>query len=199
MNEALCIAQYFLICRYLGHAPKWPGNYNGWHQVEGQSYAPSLADLHVWAATNEETRGEAFNHGNGDAIAWRFLWTLFGRYFGIETKRGSVSPPLPPQGPDDPPAQLSLAEWARDKGTVWQEITDKYGGNADAFQGQNFLMLDNLFSPLVPGVTFLTTIQKARRFGWKRIDDSEEAWVSTFRSYENAGVLPYPESYQASE
>ncbi|KAL4910486.1 hypothetical protein BDW74DRAFT_171952 [Aspergillus multicolor] len=78
INEALCIAQYFLICRHLGQPPKWPGSYNGWHLVEGQSYAPSLADLHLWAASHEETRDQAFNHGNGNAIAWRFLWAMFG-------------------------------------------------------------------------------------------------------------------------
>lgn len=44
---------------------------------------------------------------------------------------------------------------------------------------------------------FLTMIQKARWFGWKRIGDLEEALVSTLRSYESAGVFPYPESYQA--
>ncbi|KAL4733535.1 hypothetical protein BDV11DRAFT_210134 [Aspergillus similis] len=145
MNEALCIAQYFIICRELGQPPKWPGNYNGWYQVKGIR-APSVADMHVWAATNERARDQAFNHGNGDAAVWRFLWTLFRRYFVL-------------------PSGRRTREW-------WEQITQKYGGNGEAFQ--------------------------ARRFGWYRIYDSHEAWVSTFCSYENAGILPRPQGYQGS-
>lgn len=188
MNEALLIAQYFLICRELGQVATWPGNYNGWHQVEGQSYSPSLADLHVWAATNDQTKDQAFNHGNGDAIAWRFLWTLFGRYYDVEIDQDG------PQ-PDCSKPQLSLVEWAHGKQDIWKRVTEKYGGNVDAFQTDNYGLLDGLFSPPTPGATFLTTTHKARKLGWNRIDDSYEAWTSTFRSYENAGILPSPDSF----
>ncbi|KAL4964290.1 SDR family oxidoreductase [Aspergillus stella-maris] len=190
MNEALLIAQYFLICRELGHSAQWPGNYNGWHQVEGQSYAPSLADMHVWAATSEQACDQAFNHGNGDAIVWRFLWTLFGRYYGVE-----IEGPDSYAGADNQQPRFKMAEWARDKRAIWMRITEQYGGAADSFQDQGFAMLDGLFSPPTPGATFLTTTHKAREFGWGRIDDSHEAWISTFRSYENAGILPDPERF----
>ncbi|KAH8426308.1 SDR family oxidoreductase [Aspergillus melleus] len=183
MNEALPIAQYFLICRELGQSPKWPGSFNGYHQVEGQCYAPSIADMHVWAATRDNCRDQAFNHGNGDAVVWRFLWSLFGDYFG--------NPMDPSEAPtENGPRQLSLAEWAQDKRPVWRTIVARCGGNVDSFQEHGFAMLDWLFSPSTPGAAFMTSVQKARKFGWTRIDDSYEAWISTFRSYENADILP---------
>ncbi|RDW74616.1 SDR family oxidoreductase [Aspergillus mulundensis] len=189
MNEALPLAQYFLICRELNEPPQYPGNYNGFHQVEMQSYAPSIADLTVWAATQAHTQNEAFNHGNGDPMAWRFLWTLFGEYFGV-----CVTGCEP--GVCSGKARLSLAEWARDKKGVWERITARYGaGSGEAFQEHSFALMDGLLSRPVPGAQFVASVAKARRFGWRGCVDSYEAWVDTFRSYENAAVLPRREAY----
>lgn len=189
MNEALPLAQYFLICRELNQPPKYPGNYAGYHQVELQSYAPSIADLNVWAMTQPHTRNEAFNHGNGDPMAWRFLWTLLGQYFGVSTADCAPAPSA-----EEP--VLSLAEWSRDKKCVWERIIAKYSaGSAESFQEHGFAQMDILLSRPVPGAQFVASIAKARRFGWKDEQDSYEAWVCTFRSYENAGVLPGREMY----
>ena len=184
MNEALPIAQYFLICRELNQPAQWPGTYNGYHQVEGQCYAPSIADMHVWAATHDHCKNQAFNHGNGDAVVWRFLWTLFSEYFGVEIGDSSGAPSNNGQ------RQVTLAKWCQDKSAVWERIVARDGGRVETFQLHGFEMLDWLFAPKNPGVAFMTTVQKARRFGWSRVDDSYEAWIRTFRSYENAGLLP---------
>lgn len=34
------------------------------------------------------------------------------------------------------------------------------------------------------------TVSKARKFGWQRYDDTFDTWFQTFRSFENAGILP---------
>ncbi|EYE98821.1 SDR family oxidoreductase [Aspergillus ruber CBS 135680] len=186
INEALPIAQYFLICRELGQSPKWPGNMNGYHRVDDQCYAPSVADLTVWAATQNHCKDEAFDHSNGDAIVWRFFWTMFAQYYQVPMD-GSEAPS------DDNKPQMDLVEWAQDKSTVWESVVDKYGGNSNSFQVHGFAMMNWLFCPSTPGAPFMSTTVKARRLGWDRIDDTYEAWVSTFRSYENAGVLPSPD------
>ncbi|KAL4885959.1 hypothetical protein BJY04DRAFT_214152 [Aspergillus karnatakaensis] len=196
INSALCLAQYFLISRELRVCPRWPGNYNGWHQVEGESYAPSVADMHVWAATTESAKDQAFNHGNGDTVAWRFLWTLFAEYFGVSI--AGAEPDAPGSSGKQQP-QVTLAEWAKDKQAVWERLTDKYGGRAEAYQGGGFELLDWEFSPDEPGLVFATAVQKARALGWSRMEDSYRAWTAAFRSYENAGVLPVRESYSGEK
>lgn len=91
---------------------------------------------------------------------------------------------------DDGKPQMDLVEWAQDKRAVWDTIVDNYGGNPEPFQMHGFAMMNWLFCPSMPGAPFMSTAVEARRLGWDRIDDTYEAWISTFRSYENAGVLP---------
>jgi hypothetical protein len=63
----------------------FPGNKFFFDQcVDDSSYAPSIADLSVWAVTEEQAKNEAFNHQNGDVFVWKQLWGKLGRYFGIE-------------------------------------------------------------------------------------------------------------------
>ena len=153
-----------------------------------QSYAPNIAALHVWASTQEHTKNEAFNHGNGDPMAWRFLWALLGRYYGVSTE-GCAPPASVDAGPT-----LSLAHWAREKRSVWEDIVRRYGLDASSaaasFQEHSFAQMDGLLSRPVPGAQFVASMRKAKRFGWCGEEDSYEAWVKTLRAYENAGVLP---------
>ncbi|KAJ5335032.1 hypothetical protein N7452_007435 [Penicillium brevicompactum] len=184
MNEVVPLAQYFLICRELGETPKWPGNLRNYHRVEDQSYAPSIADLTVWATTQEHCKDEAFNHTNGDVILFKFLWAHLAKYFNVEVPSYSNMPDK-----DEP--ELDLVEWARDKEEVWNRIVAKYGGREDCFQLDGFAMLNWGFNPSIDIKTpFMSTVAKARKFGWNRIDDSYEAYDRSFRSYENTGILP---------
>lgn len=85
MSMALTLALYMLCCREMGQPPVFPGNkffYN--YCVEDSSYAPSIADMSVWAVTTEHAKNEAFNHANGDVFVWKHVWTKIGRHFGIE-------------------------------------------------------------------------------------------------------------------
>lgn len=87
MSEALTLAVYLLVCRELGQVPTFPGNKFFYNAADDASYAPSIADMSVWAATSgDKTKNEAFNHTNGDIIVWRYLWPKLGRYFGIEVR-----------------------------------------------------------------------------------------------------------------
>ncbi|CAG8228947.1 unnamed protein product [Penicillium salamii] len=184
MNEVVPLAQYFLICRELGESPKWPGNLRNYHRVEDQSYAPSIADLIVWATTQDRCKDEAFNHTNGDVILFKFLWGHLAKYFGVEVPSYSGMPDK-----DEP--ELDLLEWVRGKEEVWKSIVEKYGGRADSFQTGGFAMLNWGFNPTIDIKTpFMSTVAKARKFGWTRLDDSYDAYYRSFQSYENAGILP---------
>jgi nucleoside-diphosphate-sugar epimerase len=84
MTAALKLVQYLIICRETGDKPRFPGNEMFYNYVDDCSYAPSIADLSVWATTQEHTKNEAFNHANGDAFSWRWFFPRLGKYLGVE-------------------------------------------------------------------------------------------------------------------
>lgn len=192
MNEAISLAQYFLICRELGESPKWPGNLRNYHRTEDQCYSPSIADLTVWASTHDNCQDEAFNHTNGDVIVFKFLWAHLAKYFKVEAPQ----PPSTLEGENDGPT-INLVEWASDKKGVWETIVAKYGGSVECFQPESFALLDWGLNPSGKlTAPFMSTVHKARKFGWNRIDNTYEAYYRTFRSYENAGILPKSHQFQ---
>lgn len=83
MSAALTLAIYILCCREAGQVPVFPGNKFFWNSVDDSSYAPSIADMSVWAATGDHTRNEAFVHTNGDVIIWKHFWPKLTSYYGI--------------------------------------------------------------------------------------------------------------------
>jgi hypothetical protein len=51
--------------------------------VDDFSYAPSIADMTIWATTQEHTKNEAFNHANGDVICWKYFYPRIANYLGV--------------------------------------------------------------------------------------------------------------------
>lgn len=83
--------------------------------------------------------------------------------------------------------EFKMGEWAADKKPVWEEICRKHGGNPEAFNWGTWGFFDWAIGKAWPTVSSVT---KARKFGWNRYDDTYESWIETFRSFENAGILP---------
>lgn len=183
MNEIIPIAQYFLICRELGEEPRWPGDLKAYHYTYPVSYSPSIADLTIFATTHDNCKDEAFNHVNGDVFVFKFLWEQLGKYFNVHVPSYSMV--------DEHKSQLDMGEWAMDKAPVWERIVAKYGGSADTFQIDAFKLMGwflnasgDIRGPFVP------SMNKARKAGWSRVDDSYSTWTRALQSYENAGFLP---------
>jgi len=80
-----------------------------------------------------------------------------------------------------------MGEWAKDKRAVWERICDKYGGSKEAFDWGTWAFFDWSVGKAWPTIS---SINKARRMGWKRQDDTYQTYINTFKSFENAGVLP---------
>ena len=80
-----------------------------------------------------------------------------------------------------------MAEWANDKKDVWNTICDKYGGNKEAFDWGTWDFMDWAVGRAWPCLSSMT---KAREFGFTRYDDTFKTWVETFKCFENAGILP---------
>ena len=83
--------------------------------------------------------------------------------------------------------EFDMAKWAEGKRPVWEKIVQKYGGKVEAFDWGTW----NFFNWAM-GKSWLTigSVAKARKMGWSRIDNTYDCWIDTFRSFENAGILP---------
>jgi hypothetical protein len=92
MSQALTLALYMITCKEMGVIPKFPGNKFFYNSTDDCSYAAGIADLSVWASTQEHTKDEAFNHVNGDTFVWRYFFAQIGRYFGLEVSFEKLLP-----------------------------------------------------------------------------------------------------------
>lgn len=84
MSQVLTAAMYFMICREIGESGVWPGNEIFYNAADDASYAPSIADLSIYASTHDHCKNEAFNHSNGDFIVWKYFWPRMGKRFGLD-------------------------------------------------------------------------------------------------------------------
>lgn len=84
MSEAITMALYFLISKELGQNAEFPGNDYFYNCVDDASSAKGIADISVWAMTQEHTKDEAFNSVNGDTYVWKYFWPRIAAYFGAE-------------------------------------------------------------------------------------------------------------------
>lgn len=84
MSQVLTAAIYLLINRELGEDGSFPGNKIIYESVDDSSFAPSIADLSIYASTHENCKNEDFNHTNGDVIVWKYFWPKIGKYFNID-------------------------------------------------------------------------------------------------------------------
>ncbi|KAK2600408.1 hypothetical protein N8I77_009944 [Diaporthe amygdali] len=169
----------------IGYTPA--GNKFFYNAVDDASYAPSIADMSVWASTHEHTKNEAFNHNNGDYIVWSYFWARLSEHFGMKIPDIPDSAWKASGNGQKMESQIKMTEWAKDKKNVWERVVAKHGGNPKAFDWATWDILD---WGLGEGWLAITTVSKARKFGWMRFDDTYDTWIETFRSFENAGVLP---------
>jgi len=94
MSQALTLALYILVSKERGETPRFPGNEYFYNCVDDSSYAPSIADMSIWAVTNEHCKNEAFNHTNGDVFVWRYFWPRLGKYFGLDVRNIALISPV---------------------------------------------------------------------------------------------------------
>ncbi|KAB8208680.1 hypothetical protein BDV34DRAFT_210730 [Aspergillus parasiticus] len=185
MSEALTVAIYMLICRELGQPAQFPGNEYFWNSIDDNSYAPSLADLTIHATTKNHCKNEDFLHCNGDVFVWKYMWQDVAKYFGVEAPEPQFNKAAGQA--DTLNNEIDMVEWAKDKRPIWEAVVKKYGGKVEAFDWGTWG-----FFNWATGKSWCTisSVNKARKYGWQRTDDTFETWIETYRSFENAGVLP---------
>lgn len=82
---------------------------------------------------------------------------------------------------------IKMEDWAKDKKEVWNRVCEKYGGEKAAFDWGTWFFLDWTTGKAWPTISSMT---KARRFGYMGYWDSVETWIETLKAFENAGILP---------
>ncbi|KAL5163407.1 Iridoid synthase CYC2 [Glycine soja] len=113
-NALLTLATYAVICRHVGLAFRYPGTRYTWEHFCDMTDAGVLAQQHVWAAVTPNAKNQAFNCTNGDVFAWKTVWKLLAELFDVEFVAFDES------------HKFDLAELMHDKGSVWEEIVEKY-------------------------------------------------------------------------
>ncbi|KAF4975664.1 hypothetical protein FZEAL_7554 [Fusarium zealandicum] len=195
MSLALSMAIYMLCCREMGEVPMFPGNRFFYTKcIDDSSYAPSIADLSVWAATDEGAKNEDFSHSNGDVYTWESLWPQLGKYFGMDIPEFTEWKALGENQVMD--NNFSMIDWAKDKEEVWARVVAKHGGQIEAFGWGTWDFFDWAIGK---AWCTISTVSKARKFGWTRYDVTYDTFIETFRTFENAGILPYAEVKHPAE
>jgi nucleoside-diphosphate-sugar epimerase len=188
MNSALTFALYFLVCKELGIEASMPTNqvyFNGYDCV---SDSRLLADLTIYVSTKSHCANEAFNINNGDVLCWRYMWPRLAEYFGAKASSDQVfSKPRPEEGTLQ--LEISLAEWAKDKGEIWERICEKEGvPEAKAtWDAGTWGFQDWVFQRAWCGTL---SISKAREFGWTGYMDSYKSFTDTFKKFVELRQIP---------
>ncbi|KAK7264688.1 hypothetical protein RJT34_32298 [Clitoria ternatea] len=114
-NALLTLASYAAVCRHEGLRFRYPGTRYTWEHFCDMTDASVLAQQQVWAAVTPKAKNEAFNCTNGDVFSWKSVWKVLSELFGVEFVAFDES------------EEFDLGELMRDKGSVWEEIVEKYG------------------------------------------------------------------------
>ncbi|WP_327238312.1 SDR family oxidoreductase [Streptomyces sp. NBC_01317] len=172
MNLALVIAVYASISKELGLPLRFPGKPGAYESLLEMTDAHLLAKATVWAATDEQGAGQAFNIANGDLFRWSELWPRIAGFFDME-----VAPPLP----------MSLDTVMADKEPLWREMTAKYGLAYPYDEVSCWPFGDFVF-----GLDYdmFADSSKARRAGFHEYVETERMFFGIFTRFRESGIIP---------
>ena len=173
MNLVMVIAVYAAISKALGMPLRHPGTEANWRALYQCTDAELLARAMTWMATEPRCANEAFNITNGDLIRWENLWPRIARHFDMEVGR---------------PQHIRLAEMMRDKAPVWDRLVAEHGLQPIPYEqvaAWNFG--DFVFSA---GFDIISSMTKARRYGFGEVVDTEEMFLRLFDELRSARVIP---------
>ena len=173
MNLVMVIAVYAAISKALGMPLRHPGTEANWRALYQCTDAELLARAVTWMATEPRCANEAFNITNGDLIRWENLWPRIARHFGMEI---------------GPRQNIRLAEMMRDKAPVWDRLVAEHGLQPIPYeQVAAWSFGDFVFSA---GFDIISSMTKARRYGFGEVVDTEEMFLRLFDELRSARVIP---------
>jgi nucleoside-diphosphate-sugar epimerase len=168
-----CIAVYASICKALGLPLRFPGAPGRFDALTMFTDAGLLARALEWAATTPGCANQAFNLHNGDFARWRDLWPKLAELF--ELRPGPVQ-------------RLPLARFMADKEPLWAGLVARHG-----LQPRRIAELASW--PYADGLWAnewdeMSSMTKARRFGFHDGLDSEQAILESLAEYRRLKLVP---------
>ena len=173
MNMATVIAVYASLCRELGLPLRFPGSTEAYHAIMEMTDAELLAKAMVWAATNDQCNGQAFNITNGDFDRWENLWPRIAEFFKIEYA---------------PPQRLPLSVFMSDKEPNWNNLVKKHNLLNYTFRdAAAWPFADAVFNL---GYDVMSDTTKSRRFGFHEWVETEEMLMRLFSQFQKMRFIP---------
>lgn len=173
MNLLMVIAVYASISRELGMPLCHPGTEENWRALYQVCSSAHLAKAVTWMATDPGCANEAFNVTNGDVFRWEHMWPRIADMFGMET---------------GPRRRLSLVGTMADKAPVWERIVERHGLRPIPYERLvAWKHGDFVFSA---GQDIMSSMTKARRFGFHDVVDSTEMFAELFADLRARRIIP---------
>jgi nucleoside-diphosphate-sugar epimerase len=173
MNMATVIAVYASLSRELGLPLRFPGSIETYHAIMEMTDAELLAKAMVWAATNDQCNGQAFNITNGDFDRWENLWPRIAEFFKLEYA---------------PPQRLPLTVFMSDKEPVWNSLVEKHNLMKYTFrEAAGWPFADAVFNL---GYDVMSDTTKSRRFGFHEWVETEEMLMRLFTQFQKMRFIP---------
>ena len=172
-SAGLVIAAFAAIQRELGLPLDFPGTAVAFDARTQFTDLALLARAAEWMASEPRCADQAFNVVNGDYPRWSELWPRFAAWFGL----------VP-----GVPRAWSLAEYMRDKGPVWERVVARHGLRPT--QLDTLVLWPYGDYQFRPQWDVVSSMGKARSFGFHERVDSPAMFVRQFETYREARIIP---------
>ena len=172
-SAGLAIAVFAAIQRELGLPLDFPGTAAAFRARTQFTDLALLARAAEWMAAERRCANQPFNVVNGDQPRWSELWPRFASWFDL-------APGVP--------RALTLAEYMRDKGPLWERVVARHG--------LRHTRLDTLVLwpygdyQFRPQWDVVSSMDKARSIGFHETVDSAAMFVRQFENYRNQRIIP---------
>ena len=173
MNLLTAIAMYAVISKELGLPLRFPGKKAAYSTLFEVTDATLLAKAMVWAATEKQCSGQAFNITNGDFFRWEHVWSTIAAHFNLE-----VGYPQP----------LNLVEFMADKAALWDSLVQRHKLQPYKFEEiASWAYADACFAL---DYDIMSDTLKARQHGFADCFDSEQMFLNSFQKLQVDRIIP---------
>lgn len=173
MNLAMVIAVYASMSKELGIPLRFPGEPGAYTSLIEMTDADLLAKATVWAATNLESRNQAYNITNGDLFRWSSMWPKLAAFFDLD-----VAPPL----------TMSLTDVMADKADLWSEMVERHSLVPTPYEDvSSWRFGDFVFAW---DYDVIADTSKSRRAGFHEYVDTETMFLRIFQDLRDQRLIP---------
>jgi nucleoside-diphosphate-sugar epimerase len=169
----LVFAVYASIQRELGEPLWFPGSAIAYETRTQFSDLSLLARAITWMADEPRCANQAFNVVNGDYPRWSEMWHKIAAWFGVNIGA---------------PGKVQLTQLMADKGPVWASMISKYGLRQTRLEQLALWPYGDYI--LKPEWDVVSSMAKARRFGFHDSVDSGAMFARQFEYYRAERIIP---------